>query len=188
MVNEEEKIKTLLEDISLLESYAHDLFEFTPLPLCFVNPKGMVLEVNPTFVKVTEYGEYDVVGENMALFIEDGETERILKKTIEEGMVEGEKTIIKKKDGSDLPVMVFAKTRKTKEDGVNGAFFSFFDLTEVREKENKIQESNKKLQEKMEEMEKINSLTIGRELKMVELKEEVEKLKEELKKYKEGQK
>jgi PAS domain S-box-containing protein len=188
MVNEEEKIKTLLEDISLLESYAYDLFAFTPLPLCFVNPKGMVLEVNPAFVKVTGYNEYDVVGENMTIFIEEKETERILKKTIEESIVEGEKTVIKKKDGNDLPVMVSTKIRKTNEDGINGAFFSFFDLTEVREKEEKVQESNRKLQEKIEEMEKINSLTIGRELKMVELKEEIEKLKEELKKYKEGQK
>jgi PAS domain S-box-containing protein len=188
MVNEEEKIKTLIEDISLLESYAYDLFAFTPLPLCFVNPKGIVLEINPAFVKVTGYNEYDVVGENMTLFIEEKEAERILKKTMEESIVEGEKTTIKKKDGNDLPVMVSTKIRKTKEDGVNGAFFSFFDLTEVKEKEDKIQESNKKLQEKMEEMEKINSLTIGRELKMVELKEEIEELKEELKKYKEGQK
>lgn len=188
MVNEEEKIKTLLEDISLLESYAYDLFAFTPLPLCFVNPKGMVLEVNPAFVKVTGYNEYDVVGENIMLFMEEKEVERILKKTMEENIVEGEKTAVKKKDGSDLLVMVSTKIRKTKEDGINGAFFSFFDLTEVKEKEEKVQESNKKLQEKMEEMEKINSLTIGRELKMVELKEEVEKLKEELKKCKEGQK
>jgi PAS domain S-box-containing protein len=188
MVNEEEKIKTLLEDISLLEGYAYDLFAFTPLPLCFVNPKGMVLEVNPTFVKVTGYGEYDVVGESMSLFIEEKEAERILKKTMEENTVEKERINIKKKDGGELLVMVSTKIRKTKEDGVNGAFFSFFDLTEVKEKEEKVQESNKKLQEKMEEMEKINSLTIGRELKMVELKEEIEKLKEELKKYKEGQK
>ncbi len=188
MVNEEEKIKTLTEDISLLETYIQDLFSFTPLPLCFVNPKGMVLEVNPAFVKVTGYDEYDVVGENLTLFMEEIDAKEILEKTIKEGLVEKEKMNIKTKDESILPVTVFAKSRKIKGEGVNGAFFSFFDLTEVEEKEKKVEESNEKLREKVEELEKINKLTIGRELKMVELKEESEKLKKELEKYKEGSK
>jgi PAS domain S-box-containing protein len=186
MVNEEEKIKTLLEDISLLESYTQDLFAFTPLSLCFVNPKGIVLEVNPAFVKITGHSDYDVVGETINRFIEQSEIDRIFKKALEGENIEGEKTVIKKKDGGDLPVMVSAKVRRTEEEGINGIFLSFFDLTEVKEKEEKVKESNKKLEEKIEEMEKINKLTIGRELKMIELKEEIEKLKEELKKYKEG--
>ncbi len=181
MVNEGEKIKILLEDISLLESYTQDLFSFTPLPLCFVNPKGIVLEVNPAFVRITGHSEYDVVGEGINGLIEQAEVDRIFKKAIEEENIEGEKTVIKKKDGGDLPVMVSAKVRKTKEEGVNGIFLSFFDLTEIKEKEEKVEESNKKLEEKIEEMEKINKLTIGRELKMIELKEEIEKLKEDLK-------
>lgn len=188
MVNEEEKIKTLLEDISLLESYTHDLFSFTPLPLCFINPKGIVLEVNPAFIKATGYSDYDVVGESISKFIEQTEIDKIVKKSIEGGIVEGEKVSIKKKDEGDLAVMVYAEARKTEEEGVNGVFLSFFDLTEIKEKEEKVKESNKKLEEKIEEMEKINKLTIGRESKMIELKEEIERLKEELKKYKEGSK
>ena len=184
MVNEEEKIKTLTEDISLLETYIQDLFSFTPLPLCFVNPKGMVLEVNPAFAKVTGYDEYDVVGENLTLFMEEKDAKEILEKAIKEGVVEKQKTEIKIKGEDSLAVTVFAKSRKIKGEGVNGAFFSFFDLTEIEEKEKKVKESNEKLKEKLEELEKINKLTIGRELKMVELKEEIEKLKKELGKNK----
>ncbi len=186
MVNDDGKIKTLTEDISLLETYIQDLFSFTPLPLCFVNPKGMVLEVNPAFVKATGYDEYDVVGENLTLFMEEKNAKEILEKTIKEGLVEREKTKIKKKDERVLPVTVFAKSRKIKGEGVNGAFLSFFDLTEVEEKEKKVKESNEKLREKVEELEKINKLTIGRELKMIELKEEINKLKKKLKRNKEG--
>ncbi len=185
MVNEEEnKVKTLLEDISLLESYIQELFSFTPLPLCFVNPKGMVLEVNPAFVKATGYDEYDIVGENLKAFMKEGDAEKILKEVLEKDSVKGKETVIKKKGEGDIPVTTFAKSRKIKGEGVNGAFFSFFDLTQVKEKEIEVKETNKKLEEKMEEMEKINRLTIGREVKMVELKEEIENLKKELKKYK----
>lgn len=38
----------------------------------------------------------------------------------------------------------------------------------------------------MEELEKFQHFAVGRELKMIELKEEIKKLKEELKKYKES--
>lgn len=184
MVNEEGKIKTLIEDISLLESYINDLFSFTPQPLCFVNPKGMVLEVNPAFIKITGHDEYDVIGETLASFLKEEDAKKLLAEVIEKGIIEGEEIILKKKDEEEIPVMVFAKSRKVKGEGVNGAFFSFIDLIETKKKEEEVEKSKNKLQEKMEEMEKINKLTIGRELRMVEIKEEMEKLKEEFEKYK----
>ncbi|MDD5145417.1 MAG: hypothetical protein PHF44_01000 [Candidatus Pacebacteria bacterium] len=45
-------------------------------------------------------------------------------------------------------------------------------------------ERTRELQEKIKELERFNKLTVGRELKMIELKEEVKKLTEELNKYK----
>ena len=62
--------------------------------------------------------------------------------------------------------------RKGEEGEVVGYFFGVFDLTEIKKKE-------EELQEKMEELEKFNRLAVGRELKMIELKEEIKKLKEE---------
>jgi PAS domain S-box-containing protein len=48
--------------------------------------------------------------------------------------------------------------------------------------EEKVREKTKELQEKLEELEKFQKITVERELKMVELKKEIEKLKEELSK------
>jgi len=50
--------------------------------------------------------------------------------------------------------------------------------------EGEIKERTKELQLKIDELEKFQSLTIGREVDMVELKKEIKKLKEELEKYK----
>ena len=69
-----------------------------------------------------------------------------------------------------LEIKVAARTRQLKE------------LAEQREKI--IEEKTKELRERVEELEKFQRLTVGRELKMVELKEEIKKLKEELEKYK----
>jgi len=52
--------------------------------------------------------------------------------------------------------------------------------TEIRE----LEEKTRALQEKIDEIEKINRATIGRELKMIQLKGEIEKLRKELEKYK----
>jgi len=46
--------------------------------------------------------------------------------------------------------------------------------------ERQVQEKTKELQEKLEELERFNKLAVGRELRMIELKEEIKRLKEEL--------
>ena len=69
-----------------------------------------------------------------------------------------------------LEIKVKARTKKLEE------------LTERLEKE--VEERTKELKKRVEELEKFHQLTIGRELKMIELKTEIEKLREELKKYK----
>ena len=69
-----------------------------------------------------------------------------------------------------LEIKVKARTRELKE------------LAERREEI--IVERTKELRERIEELEKFQRLTVGRELKMVGLKEEIKKLKEELEKYK----
>jgi len=47
-----------------------------------------------------------------------------------------------------------------------------------------VKERTKELQEKVEELGKMNRLMSGRELRMIELKREIQRLKEELEKYK----
>ena len=67
---------------------------------------------------------------------------------------------------SVLEIKVRARTQELK------------DLAESLEKQ--VEERTKELQEKMEELEKFNRLAVGRELKMIELKEEIKELKEKL--------
>ncbi|MDP3093786.1 MAG: hypothetical protein Q8N16_03410 [bacterium] len=57
------------------------------------------------------------------------------------------------------------------------------ELKELSESlDQQVKEKTEKLEDKIEELERFNKLVIGRELKMVELKEEIESLKTELKK------
>ncbi|MDI6592133.1 MAG: hypothetical protein QME61_04390, partial [Patescibacteria group bacterium] len=58
----------------------------------------------------------------------------------------------------------------------------------VEQREEIIKERTKELRKKIEELERFQKLAVGRELKMIELKEEIERLKGELEKYKKGRK
>lgn len=55
----------------------------------------------------------------------------------------------------------------------------------VESLEDQVKARTQELQKKIEELEKFHQIAIGRELKMIELKKEIEKLKKELEKYKE---
>lgn len=57
---------------------------------------------------------------------------------------------------------------------------------EVNKAVEAFQKSEKELKKRIKELEDFYEIAIGRELKMIELKEEIESLKEELTKYKEG--
>lgn len=59
------------------------------------------------------------------------------------------------------------------------------ELEELSKKqEETIKERTQELREKVTDLEKFNKLAVGRELKMIELKEEIKKLKEESERYK----
>jgi len=88
-------------------------------------------------------------------------TDLFKKRTLELGKVKGEL----EEERATLEIKVRARTKE----------LEFL----TKELEGKVQQRTKKLEEKMGELEKFNKLAVGRELKMVELKEEVEKLKKE---------
>ena len=69
-----------------------------------------------------------------------------------------------------LEVKIEARTKELKE------------LSESLEK--KVEERTKELNERLEELERFHTVTVGRELKMMEVKEKIKKLEKELEKYK----
>jgi len=77
----------------------------------------------------------------------------------------------------EIPINASAKIRKDETGEYIGYFFALVDLTEIKEKE-------KELREKVEELETFNKLAVGRELKMIKLKEEIKELKNQLEKKK----
>lgn len=166
------KISTLLEDLTSLESYILDLFTFSPLPICFVSPIGVVLEFNPAFEKISGYKFYEIIGEGIEKIFDKDEIEGIIKNVLGKGEVVSKGAVLLTKDKKQVPVSIFAKARKDEQGKAVGLFVGVFDMSEMKKAE-------QELQEKVAELERFQRLAVGRELKMIELKKEVENLKTE---------
>lgn len=198
----EKKISVLLDDLTSLESYIHDLFNFTPLPLCFISSNGVILEVNPAFVKLTGYSQEELIGESINKIFETEKIDKIKNETLKKGGVSGEEIILFAKNKKEIPVSISSQTRKS-EGEIIGFFLALFDLTEIKRNEeekivalirqkalaldaqkkaNALEQKTIELQQKIAELEKFHQIAIGRELKMIELKKEIKKLKKELQK------
>ncbi len=212
--NKEKKIATLLEDLSMLESYSRELFSFTPLPLFFVSSKGVILEANPSLEEITGRSAYEIVGEGVETIFNKKEINDVLKETLKKGLIRDKEIIIFNKKGEGIPVSLFSQTRKTKSGKKIGCFFGLFDLTETKKKEEslegskqvleirvaaktkelreladelekKVEDRTRELEEKVDELERINKLMVGREIKMIELKENLEVAQKKIEKLKE---
>ncbi len=168
----QKKIEMLIDDLSSLESYIQELLNFFPAPLCFVSPLGVILEFNPAFEEISGYGSRDVVGNNINLLL-GGDINELVQRVVQKESTVEKELFLKKKNEEELPVTVFVRARKDEQGVPVGVFISAFDLSQIKETE-------RELRQKIQELERFKQLAVGRELKMVELKREIDTLKKRI--------
>ena len=184
-----EELQRTKEDLNDLERYVNEFSSFLPLAVCALNPLKFIIDVNQAFQNLTYYESIKIIGAPLAdIFLEKKELEKLLEKAQkEEKYLTKELTLISKKK-KEIPVSVSISIRKDTEGNFIGYFVALFDITEIKkfreELDEKVKERTKELQEKINELEKFHELTVGRELKMIELKKEIERLERELEKNK----
>lgn len=133
-----EKLAILLEDLTLLEDYIRDLFSFSPLPLCSLSPRGVILEVNPAFEELSGYKIYEIIGSPIERLFGKEKILEIAQETLEKGAVKTRELTLFTKDKGEVPVSIFSKARKSPEGEAVGYFLSFFDLTDTKETEREL--------------------------------------------------
>ena len=146
------------EDLEILERYIEDFFEFLPLPVCMVNPAGIIIGINRAFQDLTCYNEMEIVGKEMGfLFLEKKGI-----KNLEEEVQSRQTRITKEmvlltKDGEKISVNVSCQFRKDEGGNLIGYFFALFDISALKkfqqELEKKVKEKTKDLEGKTKELE-----------------------------------
>lgn len=183
----EEELKRIQETMIDLETYIQEFGAFLPLPVCSINPLGIIIDTNQAFQKLTKYSASEIVGASVeTIFQKKKDITTLLKEVFEKKEVRTQEMVLVAKQKNKIPVTVSISVRQDREGEVIGHFIAITDITEPKklqeELERKVEERTKDLQEKIEELEKFYKLAVGRELKMVELKEKIRELEEELNK------
>jgi two-component system sensor histidine kinase VicK len=151
--SEEKKLSLLADDLASLENYIHDLFNFSPLPVCFISPIGVILEVNPAFENISGFKSYEIIGEAIEKVFEKKETDSLTNETLEKGFVQAREMIFSTKGKEKIFIQVFTKARKDESGEIVGYFLGIFDLTEVKKKENELKKAQFALMNILEDTE-----------------------------------
>lgn len=151
--DDENKISTLLEDLTSLERYARDLFSFLPLPVCLVSSAGIILEANPAFEKITGYKTEEIIGRGIESIFDEKRIGELTKETLEKGFVKVKEIDIFTKEKRKIPVSTSTVLRKSEEDEIIGYFIGIFDLSDVKKKEDELKSTQKALLNMLEDIE-----------------------------------
>ncbi|MDA8388382.1 MAG: PAS domain-containing protein, partial [Nitrospiraceae bacterium] len=161
--------------------YARSLIEASLDPLVTISPDGKITDVNEATAKVTGIRREDLIGTDFSnYFTEPDKARQGYQEVFARGFVMDYPLTIRHKDGKLTDVLYNASVYKEVAGNVLGVFAAARDITAQRKAEAQVAEQRTKELERLAELERFQKLTVGRELKMIELKKEIGELKSKL--------
>ncbi len=158
--------------------YARSLIESSLDPLVTISADGKITDVNQATIKVTGVPRDQLIGTDFSnYFTEPTKAREGYQQVFANGFVTDYPLTIRHKDGRLTDVLYNASVYKDSHGDVIGVFAAARDVTARKRAEEELAEQRRKELDRLAELEKFQRLTVGRELKMVELKKEIEELK-----------
>jgi PAS domain S-box-containing protein len=158
--------------------YARSLIEASLDPLVTISPEGKITDVNEATVKVTGVPREKLIGTDFSnYFVEPEKAREGYQLVFSKGTVTDYPLTIRHTDGTLIDVLYNASVYKDVAGSVLGVFAAARDITAQKKAEAQVAEQRTKELERLAELERFQKLTVGRELKMIELKKEIEDLR-----------
>jgi PAS domain S-box-containing protein len=174
------------EKLRFASQYARSLIEASLDPLVTISPEGKITDVNEATTKVTGVPKESLIGTDFSEFFTEPEKAREgYEQVFSQGFVTDYPLTIRHRDGRLTNVLYNASVYRDPQGNVLGVFAAARDVTAQKEAESKVTEQRAREEqsarelERLADLERFQKLTVGRELKMVELKKEIEELKKE---------
>lgn len=164
--------------------YLNKLFDYANVPIIVWDNNKKVTRFNNTFQSMTGYSKEFILGKEIEILFpvkEQTQTLKIIKKAIIGWSLKNVEVVILCKNKKEK-ILLWNSANIVNEKGkIVATIAQGHDITvrKVLEKEmeKKIDKKTKELQFRVKELERFHKLTVDRELKMIELKEELKKLK-----------
>jgi PAS domain S-box-containing protein len=169
------------EQLRSASLYARSLIEASVDPLVTISPEGKITDVNEATIKVTGVLREELIGTDFSnYFTEPAKAREGYQRVFAEGSVTDYPLTIRHRNGRLTEVLYNASVYKDVQGNVLGVFAAARDVTAQKRAEAEIAEQRSKELERLAELERFQKLTVGRELKMIELKKEIQELKKGL--------
>ncbi len=153
----EEKIviAELIEDLEDLKRYLQDILNFIPLPLAYLNPRGIILEANVSFGKLFSTFPENLIGKRIEKVFKGALPHNFSEKVINRRFLEIEISFSPKGKEKKF-YKVLANTRRTPEGEIIGYYFLLVEITELirlqRALKEEVELKTKELQLKLKEL------------------------------------
>jgi PAS domain S-box-containing protein len=158
--------------------YARSLIEASLDPLVMISPEGKITDVNEATAKVTGLPRETLVGTDFFdYFTEPDRAREGYQEVFAQGSVTDYPLTIRHRDGTLTDVLYNGSVYKNLKGNVLGVFAAARDVTAQKRVEGQLAEQRGKELERITELERFQRLTVGRELKMIELKKEIGELR-----------
>jgi PAS domain S-box-containing protein len=145
-----------------------------------ISPEGKITDANEATVKLTGVDRDELIGTSFSgYFTDPDKAEQIYQQVFTEGMAVDYPLTLLKRDGDGTPTEVLynASVFRDISGKVLGVFAAARDVTNQMNARRELAEQQARGQDRMAELESFQRLTVGRELKMIELKKEIELLR-----------
>jgi PAS domain S-box-containing protein len=157
--------------------YARSLFEASLDPLVTISVEGKITDVNEATIKVTGVPRAGLIGSDFFdYFTEPDKAREGYQRVFAEGSVTDYPLTIRHQNGALTDVLYNASVYRDAGGNVIGVVAVARDVTEQKQAQADIAEQQAKEMERLAELERFQRLTVGRELKMIELKKEIVEL------------
>jgi PAS domain S-box-containing protein len=158
--------------------YARSLIESSLDPLVTISSDGKITDVNEATIRVTGVPREQLIGTDFSTyFTEPAQAREGYQQVFAQSFVTDYPLTIRHRDGRLTDVLYNASVYKDARGRVLGVFAAARDVTARKRIEAELAEQRRRELERLAELEKFQKLTVGRELKMVELKKEIEELR-----------
>jgi len=161
--------------------YARSLIEASLDPLVTISAEGKITDVNAASAEITGLAREKLIGTDFSDYFTEPEKAREgYKQVFEKGSVSNYPLTIRHSGNKLTDVLYNASVYKDTTGKVLGVFAAARDVTAQKKAEAAVAEQRNNELERLAELERFQRLTVGRELKMIELKKEIVEQKKQI--------